>query len=174
MNEGILEIADLDNIGGNTGALVFAGGTLRLGSTLTDDISTRSITFLNAGGTIDTNNVNLTLANSVGSGVGGLTKVGLGTLTLGAASTYTGATTVTGGTLAVTANNATGGGGALTVGAGATLSLGSSSISHVTVTTTGLARSLPVQAPSLRVEDSILTTRATPRSMRSWPAWVEY
>lgn len=151
LNEGILEIADLDNIGGNTGALVFAGGTLRLGSTLTDDISTRSITFLNAGGTIDTNNVNLTLANSVGSGVGGLTKVGLGTLTLGAASTYTGATTVTGGTLAVTANNATGGGGALTVGAGATLSLGSSSISHVTVTTTGAS---PIIAGSGTISSS--------------------
>ena len=32
INEGILEIADLDNIGGNTGGLVFAGGTLRLGA----------------------------------------------------------------------------------------------------------------------------------------------
>lgn len=137
LNEGILEIADLDNIGGNTGALVFAGGTLRLGSALTDDISTRTISFLNGGGIIDTNSVNLTLANSVGSGVGGLTKAGLGTLTLGAASTYTGTTTVSGGTLAVTANNATGGGGALAIGAGATLDIGTRSIAHNTVTTTG-------------------------------------
>lgn len=137
LNEGILEITDLDNIGGNTGALVFAGGTLRLGSALTDDISTRTISFLNGGGIIDTNSVNLTLANSVGSGVGGLTKAGLGTLTLGAASTYTGTTTVSGGTLAVTANNATGGGGALAIGAGATLDIGTRSIAHNTVTTTG-------------------------------------
>ena len=137
INEGTLEIADLDNIGGNTGGLVFAGGTLRLGTGLTDDISTRTISFLNGGGTIDTNNVNLTLANSVGSGVGGLTKAGLGTLTLGAASTYTGTTTVSGGTLAVTANNATGGGGALAIGAGATLDIGTNSIAHTTVTTTG-------------------------------------
>jgi autotransporter-associated beta strand protein len=137
LNEGILEIADLDNIGGNTGALVFAGGTLRLGSTLTDDISSRTISILNGGGTIDTNGVNLTLANSVGSGVGGLTKTGLGILTLGAASTYTGTTTVSGGSLAVTANNATGGGGPLAIGAGATLDIGTSSISHSTVTTTG-------------------------------------
>jgi autotransporter-associated beta strand protein len=137
INEGTLEIADLDNIGGDTGGLVFAGGTLRLGTGLTDDISTRTISFLNGGGTIDTNNVNLSLANSVGSGVGGLTKVGLGTLTLGAASTYTGRTTVSGGTLAVTANNATGGGGALAIGAGAILDLGANSIIHSTVATTG-------------------------------------
>lgn len=137
LNEGILEIADLDNIGGNTGALVFAGGTLRLGATLTDDISTRTISFLNAGGTIDTNNVNLALANSVGSGVGGFTKAGLGTLTLGVASTYTGTTTISGGTLLVNANNATGGGGALAIGAGATLDIGTRSINHNTVTTTG-------------------------------------
>ncbi len=137
LNEGILEISDLDNIGGNTGSLVFAGGTLRLGTALTDDISSRSITFLNGGGTIDTNTVNLVLANSVGSGVGGFTKMGAGTLTLGAASTYTGQTTVSAGTLATTANNATGSGGALVVGAGATLDIGTNSITHSTVTTTG-------------------------------------
>ncbi|MCX6837752.1 MAG: autotransporter-associated beta strand repeat-containing protein [Verrucomicrobia bacterium] len=137
LNEGILEISDLDNIGGITGSLVFAGGTLRLGTSLTDDISSRSITFLNGGGAIDTNTVNLVLANSIGSGVGGFTKTGAGTLTLGAASTYTGQTTVSGGTLALTANNATGSGGALVVGAGATLDIGTNSITHSTVTTTG-------------------------------------
>jgi autotransporter-associated beta strand protein len=137
LNEGILEISDLDNIGGNTGSLVFAGGTLRLGTSLTDDISSRSITFLNGGGAIDTNTVNLVLANSIGSGVGGFTKTGAGTLTLGAASTYTGQTTVSGGTLALTANNATGSGGALVVGAGSTLDIGTNSITHSAVTTTG-------------------------------------
>ena len=69
---------------------------------------TRTITFLDGGGTIDTNGINLALANSVGSGIGGLTKIGAGNLTLNAAATYTGATTVTGGTLTVGANNATG------------------------------------------------------------------
>jgi autotransporter-associated beta strand protein len=137
LNEGILEITDLDNIGGSTGSLVFAGGTLRLGSTLTDDISSRTISFLNGGGTIDTNTVSLVLANSIGSGVGGFTKAGAGTLTLGAASTYTGQTTVSGGTLAITANNATGSGGALVVNAAATLDIGTNSITHSTVTTTG-------------------------------------
>lgn len=137
INEGILEISDLDNIGGDTGALVFAGGTLRLGTTLTDDISLRTITLLDGGGTIDTNTIDLALANSVGSGLGGLTKVGLGNLTLNAAATYTGATIVTTGTLTIGANNATGNGGALSIGAGATLALGANSITAGLVTTSG-------------------------------------
>jgi len=136
LNEGTLEIADLDNIGGSTGGLVFAGGALRLGSTLTDDISTRTITFLPGGGTIDTNGVNLTLANTLGSGAGAFTKAGLGTLSLNWAGSYTGGTTVNAGTLAILANNAIGN-GPLTINGGATLDLGTSSVSVGLVTTSG-------------------------------------
>ncbi len=139
INEGTLEIFDLDNIGGNTGGLVFAGGTLRLGTGLTDDVSLRTITWLDGGGTIDTNNINLVLANSVGSGLGGFTKAGAGTLTLNAAASYTGGTTVTGGTLAVGANNALGIGGNLSIGDGATLDLGTHSVTVGLVTTAGAA-----------------------------------
>ncbi len=124
LNEGVLQIADLDNIGGGTGELVFAGGTLRLGAGLSDDISTRTIFLLNAGGTIDTNGVDLALANSVGFGLGGLSKAGTGILTLNSGATYTGTTTVIDGTLAIGANNATGLGGDLNITAGATLALG--------------------------------------------------
>lgn len=136
LNEGTLEIADLDNIGGNTGGLVFAGGALRLGAALTDDVSTRTITFLPGGGTIDTNGVNLTLANTLGSGAGAFTKAGLGTLSLSAAGTYTGGTTVNAGTLAILANNAIGS-GPLTINGGATFDLGTSSVSVGQVTTSG-------------------------------------
>jgi hypothetical protein len=80
LNEGTLEIADLDNIGGGTGGLVFAGGTLRLGAGLTDDISTRTISFLLGGGSLDTNGIDLALANSLGSGAGAFTKLGVGNL----------------------------------------------------------------------------------------------
>lgn len=45
INEGVLEISALSNIGGNSGQILLAGGTLRLGSTLTDDISQRAIVF---------------------------------------------------------------------------------------------------------------------------------
>ena len=57
---------------------------------------------------VDTGNssaINGTISNG-GTGAGGLTKTGNGTLTLGAADTYTGATTVTGGTLGISVNNA--------------------------------------------------------------------
>lgn len=136
LNEGTLEIADLDNIGGNTGALVFAGGALRLGAALTDDVSTRTITFLPGGGTIDTNGVNLTLANTLGSGTGAFTKAGLGTLSLSAAGTYTGGTTVNAGTLAILASNAIGN-GPLFINGGATFDLGTSSVTVGQVTTSG-------------------------------------
>ncbi|MCP5559948.1 MAG: autotransporter-associated beta strand repeat-containing protein [Verrucomicrobiaceae bacterium] len=137
INEGILEIADLDNIGGGTGGLVFAGGTLRLGLGFADDISTRSISFLTGGGALDTNGIDTTLAGSLGTGSGSFTKIGLGNLTLNATSARTGATTLTTGIITVGATNALGVGGDLTVGAGATLALGTNSISHGRLTTTG-------------------------------------
>lgn len=138
INEGAIEITDLDNIGGDSGALIFAGGTLRLSSSYAgDDVSTRTITFLNGGGTIDTNGMDLILANSVGSGAGGFTKAGLGNLTLTAAATYTGTTTVSAGTLTIGADNAIGSGGDLIIGGGATLDTGSFHITAGLVSTTG-------------------------------------
>jgi len=141
INEGVLEVADLDNIGGGLGELVFAGGTLRLGAGFADDISTRTIRLLQGGGTIDTNGADLTLAGSAGSGLGALTKAGLGTLTLGAASTYSGGTVVTGGTLALGTNNATGTLGDLSV-VGATYALGSFTATHRLVSTSGAAAAI--------------------------------
>lgn len=141
LNEGILEIASLSNIGGTTGSLVFAGGTLRLGTGFTDDISLRTILFLQGGATIDTRGNDLALARSVGSGVGGLTKTGLGNLTLNAAATYTGATTIAGGTLTLGADNATGVGGDLNIGAGTTLDI---SIHHITAGLVSLYGDSPV------------------------------
>ncbi len=137
LNQGTLEISDLDNIGGNTGNLVFAGGTFRYGSSLTDDISTRTISFLAGGGTINTNGLDRTLANSVGSGIGGLTKAGGGNLTLNGTATYTGETVLSAGTITVGANNALGNGGNLTLAAGTTLDIGSRSLTHGLVTTSG-------------------------------------
>lgn len=140
INEGTLEIADLDHIGGATGSLVFAGGTLRLGSLfdeLTDDVSGRSILFREGGGTIDTNGNDPVFAASLGSGAGGFTKAGLGNLTLNATASYTGATIVSSGTVTIGANNALGVGGNLTIAAGTTLALGSNSLQHGLVTTSG-------------------------------------
>lgn len=137
LNQGTLEIGDLDHIGGGTGALVFAGGTLRLGAGFTDDISTRTISFLLGGGTLDTNGIDPTLAGSLGSGGGGFTKTGAGNLTLNAAATYTGATTLATGTLTIGASNALGVGGDLTLAGGTTLALGTNSLTHGLVITSG-------------------------------------
>jgi autotransporter-associated beta strand protein len=137
LNEGLLQISDLDNIGGNTGALVFAGGGLRFGAGFTDDISLRTISFLIGGATLDTNGINLTLANSLGSGVGGFTKTGTGNLTLNGTATYTGHSVLSLGTITIGANNALGNGGNLTLAGGTTLALGTNSLTHGLVTTSG-------------------------------------
>jgi autotransporter-associated beta strand protein len=137
LNEGLLQISDLDNIGGNSGALVFAGGGLRFGAGLTDDISLRTVSILQGGATLDTNGVDLALANSIGSGVGGLTKTGTGNLTLNGTATYTGNTLLSVGTITVGAANALGNGGNLTLAGGTTLALGTNSLTHGLVTTSG-------------------------------------
>ena len=103
INEGVLAIGSLANIGGNAGPLTLAGGTLRLLPGFSDDISQRGVTFLSAGGTLDVGANDLVFANAIGGavgvGIGGLTKAGTGSLTLAATSTFSGATTVANGTL---------------------------------------------------------------------------
>lgn len=137
INEGVLQISDLDNIGGDTGALVFAGGTLRLavaGSIAGtvpvaiaaysgDDLSTRTLSFLNGGGTLDTNGFDLTLANGLGSGSGTFTKAGAGNLTLNASTTLTGGTVLSLGTITLGASQSIGT-GVLAISGGSTLAMG--------------------------------------------------
>jgi autotransporter-associated beta strand protein len=137
INEGVLQVGDLDGIGGNTGALVFAGGTLRLSAGFADDLSGRTISFLPGGGTLDTNGVDVALAGSLGSGAGGFTKLGAGNLTLNAAATFTGGVTVSGGTLTLGDDGALGVAGPLAVNAGATLDLGTRSLAVSSLTTSG-------------------------------------
>ena len=67
INEGTVRISSLANIGGSSGAIVFAGGTLQLANGFTDDLSSRVMTFAPAGGTIDTGTNSITLTNAIGS-----------------------------------------------------------------------------------------------------------
>jgi autotransporter-associated beta strand protein len=146
INEGTLRIADLDNIGGNTGGLVFAGGTLQLGPTFnvaTDDVSTRTISFLNGGGTIDTNGLSPTFAGSLGSGSGTFTKIGAGNLTLGLTTggTLTGGTVLSAGTLTLGAAQAIGTGALTVSGATTVLAMGSNTatVDSLTTNTAGVS-----------------------------------
>ena len=140
INEGVLQIDALDKIGGDTGELVLAGGTLRFGGVF--DPSTRTVRFLQGGATFDTNGNNVSLANSIGGGgAGGLTKSGNGILTLNAAANYSGPTNVGAGTLALGVSNAIGG-GALTVSGGAVLDLATFNASVASFSLTNAANSV--------------------------------
>ena len=81
--------------------------------------------------TLDTSSYAVTVATSLNGG-GGLTKTGSGTLTLSQSNGYTGGTTVSQGTLVLSAGAWTleaggdSGGGAVTVGNGATLTANNS------------------------------------------------
>jgi autotransporter-associated beta strand protein/YVTN family beta-propeller protein len=82
---------------------VFTGGTMKFaGANIS---SALPIALMAAGGIFDTAGNNATLSGAI-DGAGGLTKVGLGTLTLIGAGTYAGPTAVNAGTLQAGAANA--------------------------------------------------------------------
>ena len=115
---GVLNVDADAALGDTIGPVVFAGnGSLQFGSAMT---SNRAFTF-NSGcnGTIDTQSYNVILGGQI-SGNGGLTKIGYGMLTLSATSNYSGGTTLSQGTIAVT--GALTGGGNIQIDAGTTLS----------------------------------------------------
>lgn len=119
INQGTLEVSSDANLGAASGGLSFDGGTLRF---LAGFTTSRVVTLNSGGGSFDTNGDNATLAGDIG-GAGGLTKFGLGTLSLSGASSYTGATHVDAGTLQAGATAAFSSGSAFTIVGGATLDL---------------------------------------------------
>jgi autotransporter-associated beta strand protein len=82
------------------GGTLQAAGSIELISNANDHIA---VNVLSGGAIIDTQSFNASISEILrdGGGGGGLTKNGTGTLTLSAINTYTGATTVSAGTLAV-------------------------------------------------------------------------
>ncbi len=104
LNGGTLRANNLSH-GNNTSTVNFNGGILQAKTASTTFVpTTLTNTIVRAGGAIiDSNGVNVTIAKALtedsGSTGGGLTKLGLGNLTLSAANSYTGTTTVNAGVL---------------------------------------------------------------------------
>lgn len=137
---GLSDTGALRNISGTntySGAITLAGAT-RIhaddGSSLTLDVASgaaitgvnRNLTMSGAG--------NITVNDAIETGTGTLTKEGAGTLTLSATNSYTGATTVSGGTLFINGNIST---SATTVQDGGRLG-GSGIVGEVNVATGGI------------------------------------
>ncbi|MBU4685045.1 autotransporter outer membrane beta-barrel domain-containing protein, partial [Cedecea davisae] len=132
--DGVLQIAQDGALGSDSSVLTFDGGTLQLSNSF--DLE-RVVVLESAGGTLDTQQYNTTISQSV-TGSGGLTKLGSGALTMTGDSTYTGTTTLAEGSLDVTGAlvsdvvaksmtqlSGTGSIGAATLETGSTLTVGS-------------------------------------------------
>jgi autotransporter-associated beta strand protein len=98
---GVTKISSDAALGNTSGALRFAGGTLTLNTDITG--VTRSYLVVGSNNaSIDTSGFNLGydgVISPLSGGTGGLSKTGLGTLTLSGVQTYTGVTTLNGGGL---------------------------------------------------------------------------
>ena len=141
LNGGTLTTPFLNKNGSGSTTINFNGGTLRPSASTTTFLQGHTAAnVLSGGAVIDTNSFDITIAQALLNGGGGLTKSGNGTLTLSGTNSYTGATTVSAGTLlvsgsisgsTVTVNGGTLGGsggtvGAATVNSGGTLAPGAS------------------------------------------------
>ena len=128
---------------GGSGNLNFNGGILQYNAAPNTPAIAASITttILEGGGTINTNNLAVTIASPILHGGtaavdGGLTKVNGGTLTLNGVNTYTGATMIGAGTIAfgntaaqTISGNISGAGAISQIGSGATTITGTNSYS---------------------------------------------
>ncbi|MDZ7619134.1 MAG: autotransporter-associated beta strand repeat-containing protein, partial [Patescibacteria group bacterium] len=128
VNQGVLELTAANQLSA-AGELIIAGGALDMGGynqtvnavTLTSGSITGSVGTVLTGASFSV--VDGT-ADVVLGGTGTLAKSGSGTVTLSAANTYTGRTTISGGTLALAGgNNRINPDGALTMGTGTVLDL---------------------------------------------------
>jgi autotransporter-associated beta strand protein len=124
LNAGTLAVGSNTALG--TGALTFADGTTLQAAT--SGLTLANAMVLNGADTVDTQANALTLGGVL-SGTGGLTKIGIGALTLSGNSSYSGPTAVNAGTLIVNGSIAD---SAVTVNSGAMLS-GTGTVGSATI-----------------------------------------
>ena len=92
INAGILQLGHAGGFG--SGDIRFTGGTMRYGSGITTDVSSRIVNNSSAI-RIDTNGQNVDFASLGSTNTGGMVKTGTGILTMsGSGNTYTGANTI--------------------------------------------------------------------------------
>jgi len=95
INAGILQLGHAGGFG--SGDIRFTGGTMRYGSGITTDVSSRIVNNSSAI-RIDTNGQNVDFASLGSTNTGGLVKTGTGILTMsGSGNTYTGVNTISAG-----------------------------------------------------------------------------
>jgi autotransporter-associated beta strand protein len=138
INAGILQVNSTAALG-TAGEISFGGGTLQFTANNTTDYSGRFSTADSQDVSIDTNGQNVTFATNLSSVGGTLAKSGAGTLTLTAANSYTGTTSVNAGTLQVgdgSTGQLSGTGSVMVNGVGTRLS-GSGSIAGSTIIGSG-------------------------------------
>ena len=148
INGGTL-VADNTSALGSSGAIAFGGGTLKYTSNSNGTDWSGRLQSSTAAISLDTNGQNVTFGSSIASSnTGGLTKSGGGTLTLSHANSFSGPTTVNGGTLNANAANALGTSSSLAVNTGGTLLLNASGASSAAPAVTLNGGTLALNAAS--------------------------
>ncbi len=144
VNGGTLAVGGIGSLGTNANLTLSGGGVIKYAAGMTDDLTTaKTVTLGAGGGGIDTNGNDVAFNNPL-PGTGGLVKAGAGKLTLNVANTYSGATTVRGGTLSIASNDRL---GDPAVGAGLTLNGGTlEATASLSTADGGPARQLTVGA----------------------------